>query len=69
MNFDQTPPKYAPVSSNSLAKKGSKHVAIAGGSLKELITATLCASDANKFFPMEIMHTKKVKNAFHEYIS
>ena len=32
INFDQTPLKYALGSSNSLAKKGSKHVAVAGDS-------------------------------------
>lgn len=44
INFDQTPLKYAFGSSNSLAKKGSKHVAIAGDPFKESITATFGAT-------------------------
>ena len=64
MNFDQRPPKYAPVSSNSLGKKGSKHVAIAGVSFTELITATLGATYANKFFPMELIYNEKAQKCF-----
>lgn len=64
MNFDQTPLKYAPVYSNSLAKKGSKHVAIAGGSFKEAITATFGATYANKFLPMQLIYKGKTQKSF-----
>ena len=52
MNFDQTPLKYAPVSNSTLAKKGSKHVPIAGGAFKESITASFDITYSNKFLPM-----------------
>ena len=64
MNFYQTPLKYVLISSNSLAKKGSKHVAIAGGSFKVSITATIGATYANKFLPMHLIYKGKTQKSF-----
>ena len=35
INFDQTPPKYGPVSSQTLAKRGSKHISISGATYRK----------------------------------
>ena len=40
LNLDQTPLKYAACSRQTLAKKNSKHVAIAGSSYKQGIIGT-----------------------------
>ena len=40
MNFDQTPLKYGPVTSQTLAEKGSKHVGISGMTYRKSLTAT-----------------------------
>ena len=41
MNFDQTPLKYVPVTSQSLAEKGSKHAGISGMTYRKSHTATV----------------------------
>ena len=53
MNFDQTPLKYATVANQTLAKKGSNHVAIKGSWFRQAITATFGITFATKFLPME----------------
>ena len=55
LNFDQTPLKYARVANHTLSPKGSKHVAIAGSSFKQALTAT-----CNSFT------RERVKEAFPE---
>ena len=69
MNFDQTPLKYAPVSNSTLAKKGSKHVPIAGGAFKESITATFNITYSNKFLPMQLISKGKTRRSFPRVIS
>ena len=52
MNFDQTPLKYAPVSSQNLAKRSSKHVSISGATYCKSLTATFGISLDNKLLPI-----------------
>ena len=52
LNLDQTPSKYVTVAQTNLAKKNSKFVAIAGGSDKRSITASLAVSSDGAFLPM-----------------
>ena len=40
MNFDQTPLKYGPITSQTLAEKGSEHVGIFGMTYRKSLAAT-----------------------------
>ena len=64
MNFDQTPLKYAPVPSSTLAKNGSKHIPITGGAFKESITATFGITYSGKFLPMQLIYKGKTQRSF-----
>ena len=64
MDFDQTPLKYVPVSNSTLAKKGLKHVPIAGGSFKESIMATFGITYSKKFLPMQLIYKGKTRRIF-----
>ena len=59
LNLDQTPTKYVTVAQTTLAKKNSKSVAIAGGSDKCSITATLAVSFDGTFLPMQLIYGGK----------
>ena len=59
INIDQTPSKYAPVSSQTLAQKNSKHVCIKGSSFKQAITATFGITLSNSFLPMQLIYGGK----------
>jgi len=64
INIDQTPLKYAPVSSNTLTKKGTKHVPITGGAFKESITGTFSITYSGKFLPMQLIYKGKTARSF-----
>ena len=64
INIDQTPLKYAPVSSNTLTKKGTKHVPITGGAFKESITGTFSITYWGKFLPMQLIYKGKTARSF-----
>ena len=64
MDFDQTPLKYAPVSNSTLAKKGSKHVSIAGGAFKESIMATFGVTYSKTSLPMQLIYKGKTRRSF-----
>ena len=59
INIDQTPLKYAPVSNQTMAQKGSKHVAIKGSSYKNAITATFGITYDNQFLPIQLIYGGK----------
>ena len=61
MNFDQTPLKYAPVSSQTLAKQGSKYVSISGATYRTSLTATFGISLHNKFLPIQLIYGGKTQ--------
>ena len=64
MNFDQTPLKYAPVANQTLARKGTKHVAVKGQSFKKAITATFGITFSMKFLPMQLIYGGKTERSF-----
>ena len=64
LNFDQTPLKYAPVANRTLSMKGSKHLAIAGGSFRQAITATFRITYTTKFLPMQLIYGGKTTKSF-----
>ena len=59
INIDQTLLKYAPVSNQTLAKKGSNHVAIHGSSYRQAIAATFGITNDNHFLPMQLIYGGK----------
>ena len=59
MNFDQTPLKYAPVASQTLAEKGSKHVGISGMTYRQSLTATFGITVSNSFLPIQLIYGGK----------
>ena len=67
MNFDQTPMKFAPVSSRTLSKKGSKHVAICGITYRKAITATFGITYTNKFLPMQLIYGGKTERCYPRF--
>ena len=56
LNLDQTPLKYIPVGRQSLAKKGSKSVSIAGSTDKRSITGTFIITLSGNFLPMQLIY-------------
>ena len=59
INIDQTPLKYAPVSNQSMAQKGSSNIAIHGSTYKNAITATFGITYDNQFLPMQLIYGGK----------
>ena len=59
INFDQTTPKYAPVTIQTLAEKGSKHVGISGMTYKKSLTTTFGITFSNSFFPIQLIYGGK----------
>ena len=55
LNFDQTPPKYVPVSTTTLAKRNLKQVRIKGSDDKRAITATFTITLDGKFLGMQLI--------------
>ena len=56
LNSYQTPLKYAPCSRQTLAKKISKHVAIAGSSYKQVITGTFGITLDGNCLPFQLIY-------------
>ena len=67
MNFDQTPLKYAPVSSQTLAKKNVKTVAISGLSYLQALTAIFGVTFSNQFFPMQLIYGGKTEASYPKF--
>ena len=64
ININQTPSKFAPASSRTMAKKNSKHVSIASSSYKKAITATFGITFSNAFLPMQLIYAGKTAAGF-----
>ena len=64
INWDQTGINYVPVSQWTMAKEGSKRVAIAGQNDKRQITAVFAASLSGNFLPLQLVIKEKHENAF-----
>ena len=67
MNLDQTPLKFVPVSHHTLAKKGTKSVAIAGSSDKRSITGTFTITLGGKFLPLQLIYGGKTKQGLPRF--
>ena len=67
LNLDQTPLKYIPVGRQSLAKKGSKSVSIAGSTDKRSITGTFIITLSGKFLPMQLIYGGKTKQSLPRF--
>ena len=67
LNIDQTPSKFAPTSSRTLAAKSSKHVSITGSSYKQAITATFGISFSKVFLPMQLIYGGKTAQSFPRF--
>ena len=67
INIDQTPSKYVPVSSRTMAEQNSKHVAIRGSTYKQAITATFPLTYSNEFLPMQLIYGGKIKKSFPQF--
>ena len=59
INWDQTGINYVPVSQWTMAKEGSKRVAIAGQNDKRQITAVFAASLSGNFLPLQLVYQGK----------
>ena len=67
INIDQTPLKYAPVSSQTLSARNSKHVNIYGSSDKRAITATFGITLNNSFLPMQLIYGGKTAQSLPKF--
>ena len=64
MKFDQTPLKYTPVTSRTLLRKGSNHLAIKRASYKQAITTTSVVTRKYKFLPMQLVYRDKTEKCY-----
>ena len=67
INIDQTPLKYAPVTSRTMSRKNSKHVHIAGFSYKQAITGTFGITLSEKFLSMQLIYGGKTAQTFPKF--
>ena len=67
VNFDQTPSKYVPVASATLAKQNSKQVSIKGSDDKRSITATFTITMDGKFLGMQLIYGGKTNQSLPRY--
>ena len=56
LNLDQTPSKFVPSASTTLAARGEKSIPVAGSSDKRAITATFTISHDGNFLPMQLIY-------------
>ena len=59
LNFDQTPSKYVPAASTTLAKQNSKQVCIKGSDDKRSITSTFTITMDGKFLGLQLIYGGK----------
>ena len=67
INIDQTPLKYAPVSSRTMAAKNSKHVHVAGFTYKQAIAGTFGITLSANFLPMQLIYGGKTTQSFPKF--
>ena len=66
-NFDQTPLKYASVSSQTLDKRNFKTVAISGLSYRKALTAMFGITFSNHFIPMQLIYGGKTAASYPKF--
>ena len=67
LNFDQTPSKYVPVASTTLATRNSKQVCIKGSDDKRSITATFTITMDGKFLGLQLIYGGKTNQSLPRY--
>ena len=67
LNFDQTPGKYVPVPTTTLAERNSKQVAIKGNDDKRAITATSTITLDGNFLGMQLIYGGKTNQSLPRY--
>ena len=60
MNSDQTPLKYAPLTSKTLAEKGSKNVGISGMTYRKSLKATFGITFSNTSLSIQLIYGGKI---------
>ena len=63
MSFDQTPLKYAPVSTQTLTKQGSKHVSISVATYWKSLTITIGIGLDSKFLPVQLISGEQTQQS------
>ena len=63
LSFDQTPSKYVPVLSTTLAKRNSKQVCLEESDDKRSITATFAITMDGKFLGMQLIYGGKTNQS------
>ena len=59
INIDETPLKYASVSNQRIAPKGSKYIVVEGSTYKNAITATFGITYDNQYFLIQLIYGEK----------
>ena len=67
INLDQTPLKLVQCGNNTLAKKNTSKVTIAGSADKRSITATFAVTLAGNFLPMQLIYGGKTEKSLPRY--
>ena len=67
LNFDQTPYKYVPVASTTLAKRNSKQVSIKGSDDRRAITGTFTITLDGKFLGMQLIYGGKTNQSLPRF--
>ena len=67
LNFDQTPCKYVPVPTTTLAERNSKQVAIKGIDDKRAITTTFTITLDGNFLEMQLIYGCKTNQSLPRY--
>ena len=63
-NWDQTGLNLVPVSSWTMASKGSKRVEIQGLTDKQQITGVFCGTLLGEFLPLQLIYAGKLSPSF-----
>ena len=63
LNFDQTPSKYVPAASTTLAKRNSKQVCIKGSDDKRSVTANFTITIDGKFLRLQLIYGGKTNQS------
>ena len=67
LNFDQTPSKFVPVASTTLAERNSKQVVIKGSDDKRAITATFTVTLDGQFLGMQLIYGGKTNQSLPRF--
>ena len=67
ININQTPLKYAPVSSRKMAAQNSKHVHVAEFTYKQAIAGTFDITLSANFLPMQLIYDGKTAQSFPKF--